>query len=73
MSEDDVKTADTSRTESSSPSVTPKTPVGRPKGLTNLVKHHMKEVFMAAKNEITFEYHQEKQKHHAKGEKLPDG
>ena len=71
--EDDVKTADTSRTECSSPSVTLKTPVGRPKGLTNLVKHHMKEVLMAAKNEITSDYHQEKQKHHTKGEKLPDG
>ena len=73
LSEDDAKTADTSRTEPCSPSVALKTPVGRPKGLTNLVKHHMKEVFMAAKNEITFEYHQEKQKHHDKGKKLPDG
>ena len=70
---EDGKSVGTSRTECSSPSVTPKPSVGRPKGLTNLVKYHMKEVFMAAKNEITSEYHQEKQKKHAKGEKLPDG
>ena len=70
---EDGKSAETSRTECSSPSANQKPSVGRPKGLTNLVKHHMKEVIMAAKNEITSEYHQEKEKQHAKGEKLPDG
>jgi len=46
---EDRKSVETSRTECSSPSANQKPSVGRPKGLTNLVKHHMKEVFIAAK------------------------
>ena len=45
----------------SSSSTSTCTAVGRPKGETNLIKHHRKEVMAAAKNEITQFYNEEKQ------------
>ena len=36
------------------------TQIGRPKGSTNMKKHHLKEVVLAAKNEIATNYLKEK-------------
>ena len=44
---------------------------GRPKGSTKLKKHHLKEVVLAAKNEIATIYLIEKEKYKKKGTKLP--
>ena len=46
---------------------------GRPKGQTNLLKHHRKETILAAKNEITELYKNEKEKRKEIGQKLPRG
>ena len=46
---------------------------GRPKGSTKLKKHHLKEVVLAAKNEIATIYLIEKEKYKQKGMKLPNG
>ena len=46
---------------------------GRPKGQTNLLKHHRKETILAAKNEITELYINEKEKRKGLGQKLPRG
>ena len=45
---------------------------GRPKGTTNLKKHHLREVLFAAKNEIATIYLNEKEKLNKKGLKLPN-
>ena len=57
----------------SSSSTSTCTAVGRPKGETNLIKHHRKEVMAAAKNEITQLYNEEKQRMKSNGEILPRG
>ena len=46
---------------------------GRPKGSTNVKKHHLKEVLLAAKNKIATIYLCEKEKMNKEGLKLPDG
>ena len=46
---------------------------GRPRGSTNLKKHHLREVLFAAKNEIATIYLNEKEKFKEKGLKLPNG
>ena len=46
---------------------------GRPKGTTHLLKHHLKESALAAKNEITCMYHEKKKECIQKGEKIPAG
>ena len=44
---------------------------GRPKGSTNIRKHHLKEVVLAAKNEIAKSYLEEKDKYNRQGKRLP--
>ena len=46
---------------------------GRPKGTTLLMKRHLKESVIAAKNEITSMYHEERKQYKKKGENLPIG
>ena len=61
-------------TASPSPSTTTvAATAGRPKGETNLMKHHRKEVVVAAKNEITQMYNDEKQRLKNVGQILPRG
>lgn len=72
----DEKKKEESNESGASPSVstcTSTTAVGRPKGETNLMKHHRKEVIVAAKNEITQLYNEEKEKKKNIGEILPKG
>jgi len=58
----------------SSPITSPSTrQVGRPKGSTNMRKHHLKEVVLAAKNEIATIYLNEKEKRKKEGLTLPNG
>ena len=56
----------------SSITITSKVPGGRPKGTTNLQKHHLKEVLFATKNEIASLYLKEKEKYQKNGKKIPD-
>ena len=51
--------------------VTDKAPGGRPKGSTNVMKHHLKEMLLASKNEIASVYLKEKEEYKTKGERLP--
>ena len=44
---------------------------GRPKCSTNIRKHHLKEVVLAAKNEIAKSYLEEKDKYNRQGKSLP--
>ena len=46
---------------------------GRPKGTTLLMKRHLKESVIAAKNEITSIYHEKKKECNKKGENIPNG
>ena len=43
---------------------------GRPKGSTNIRKHHLKEVVLAAKNEIAKLFLGEKDKYNRQGKRL---
>lgn len=57
-----------------SPITSPSTrQVGRPKGSTNMRKHHLKEVILAAKNEIATIYLNEKEERKKEGLTLPNG
>ena len=47
--------------------------MGRPKGSTNIKKRHLKEVLLAAKNEIALSYLHEKKIYKSEGKKLPNG
>ena len=47
--------------------------MGRPKGSTNVKKRHLREVLLAAKNEIATLYLHEKKKSKREGKKLPNG
>ena len=53
----------------SSITITSKVPGGRPKGTTNLQKHHLNEVLFATKNEIASLYLKEKKSIKRKGKK----
>ena len=45
----------------------------RPKGSTLLLKHHVKESVITAKNDITCMYHEKKKECNKRGENIPVG